>query len=716
MMMKKATFLVSAAIVATTSGARNFKYRPVYTDDLSIGFTTGEHWQFQPSMSDEFAGTTLSNKWTTSFEGWDGIPPAAFTSNNVNRDTSGKASISLTRNEGFDFSSVGGNDNGQCACDYEQYTTGMLMSTFDFGDDASSGWAVEINARPANANVQSNIWFQGDGGEFSAFEMNSKDSERRANTVCKAAFHTFDEESTTASHVVQNDLCSTNVFRKYGMMWKDGTFTTSVNGVVASVVDLNAVNGDYSNIAKNFKLIMDVFVNTTNGLPHDDDLPAALTVDYVRVWKAVSNEGYARHTTTSGICDSKGSTRAVIPRILGTGATYEECAAVCDSTYDCFHFTLNRNGACFLFKECNVLSVSTKTMRFDRLEANVPPVPEVSPIDGYTSFANDALCDINDESVTYAPKKFGGSDRTLEQCAAACNKQLNCEYISLSKAGYCKMTVGCTSTKSKNNAVVFKRDRYKKLSIENRCDKDQNPLDYSSAGGKGHSLEDCQAACDNSKSCSFIVWYALKGYCHYFSGACKQQTGAQGGSQLFARVGGAPEPAVAGFTMQSGKQCNKNDREANVRASPYSLGGGGHSFLDCSAACSANAECNFFQHSNTGYCNMFNTCTVQINVQVSEKKMFSRNAGDSLTLDSTKTALSTSPTSSTKIFVFGALLAMAAVGVTTWRRRKATKASSAYAQLSPAKSSSLTSTVGDRNEAEAPLLSGAGDPNIAFYT
>lgn len=662
--------LIGVCLMLQAHAVVDLKYSPATRDGSSIGMTEEEYWRFIGSSSDEFSGTSLnSNKWAQSYDGWNGIPPAAYSDSNVDPSADGRLKIFGRVDGRFDFSQLSPAEG--CECGYEEYTTAIVTSKFDFS--GSDAWAIEVRAKPALAAVRSNIWLQGTNGEFSAFEMKGM-SDGQSNHVCRTAFHSFNDEETTNTHSYLQDLCNPGSYVRYGMMWKNGVFSTSINGQNVRTTDLGALGG-FNDFTDNFKLIMDVFVNATDELSSAESLPAFLNVDYVRTWTLESNYGYSLEQDASKVCDPKSNARAVTPRVLGNGVSMQECAAKCNETIECNFFTLNKAGTCFFFKDCNNFINSDTTRRFDRLlETNPAPNASISAIEGYKEYATDELCDVNaaeNPAVPAVRKSVPGSGNTLEECAAACDRQLlsSCAFFTLSNSGYCKMFASCASTRAKNNMVIYKRDRFKLLSLLERCDNKAHSASYRSLGGGGHTEEECLAACDSRKNCGFAVFLALKGFCHLFSGTCTSTVAAKAGSRYWVKVGGAEIPQIPGYSREE-NICDKDD-VSNIRSGRYSLGGGGHSFLACTAACTSRQDCNFFLFSNTGFCNMFETCPVR--VASTNKIMYA--AAQGYTLDLSQTFVSDTKSQNSTTSYTGVLFAIGVVGavvgavlITKWKR------------------------------------------------
>eukprot|EP00040_Diaphanoeca_grandis_P038958 m.257804 g.257804 ORF g.257804 m.257804 type:complete len:689 (-) comp35732_c0_seq1:557-2623(-) len=686
------TTIVLAGLTSVVT-ANPFEFSPFGWQQIDL--SSEEHWEFQSDMSDEFSTNSISNKWQTSFPDWDGTPPAVITSGNVVA-SEGSLLIQAKEDASFDFSTVG-DPGSQCSCGYETYTTGLVMSTFDFGPGTDS-WYIEILARPAQANVRSNIWLQGETGEFSAFEMHAKNSDNTRNSACATSFHKFDDVETSASYSESSADCMSTSMLRYGMKFKGGKFITYVNGVEKSNVDVSTLGGDFDGINQNFKLILDVFVNASDGLPNLST-PASMQVDYVRVWKASENAGYETNTADTQVCSSVSSPsqKAVVQRVLGSGTSYDECASKCDEIFNCFFFTLSDTGVCLFFKSCDTLAWASASYRFIRLESNQPPEARVSELDGYTEHSKTQVCDETADGVDLAPKRVWGQG-TPEVCAAGCNRQTSCQFISVTDTGWCTLFTACSTTKAASAQTVYSRDPFKKISIEERCDKVADSAHFRSLGGRGNTQEACLAGCEADPSCAYAVYYSLKGFCHYFSGTCENRIPAQGGSELYEMVGGAKLPVVDGFEYVELTNCDKNNRDDNIRADPFSLGGGGHLFVTCQAACTANVECNFFTHSITGYCFMYNTCDATKATTAAKLKLYSRKVGGSLS----SAAPFISNHASTPVFVSGVVISMIVVGALVWRRRRRAMA---FEQV----------TSKPDNEVE-PLLMVGDMETVAMYT
>ena len=102
------------------------------------------------------AGDALDEtKWSVSFPGWHGTPPAAFDASSVIWDNDGMVNLQTINVEGTDYVHPPPDDT--CSCAYEAFTSGVLYSvaTVEHG-------YFEVRARTANVDgLQSSFFLQG---------------------------------------------------------------------------------------------------------------------------------------------------------------------------------------------------------------------------------------------------------------------------------------------------------------------------------------------------------------------------------------------------------------------------------------------------------------------------------------------------------------------------------------------------------------------------
>jgi len=71
-------------------------------------------------------------------------------------------------------------------------------------------------------------------------------------------------------------------------------------------------------------------------------------------------------------------------------------------------------------------------------------------------------------------------------------------------------------------------------------------------------------------------------------------------------------PGENGFRMvMKGHQCRRDIPD--VKANPFTLGGGGHQLSQCQAGCASQSGCKYITYyQSSGYCHMYRTCPEQI--------------------------------------------------------------------------------------------------------
>eukprot|EP00038_Savillea_parva_P021433 m.34747 g.34747 ORF g.34747 m.34747 type:complete len:700 (-) comp5183_c0_seq1:65-2164(-) len=584
------------------------------------GDLTNENERWNLMWFDDFkTDSVTSGDWAPRFEGWAGYPPAPFADGNVEVNTASNQARVFARYD----TGVTAVDDG-CPCPYGNYTSGIMHASSQAPGPASGGFA-QVFAQMPDAPVRFSIWLQSDASELAVFECTVKDTNGNYASSFNVGGYTFDDSHTldsSRSQAVNIDggaRTLVNTWHTYGVAWRGDSVTMYLDGVPQASF---TVDGLESGATSGYKLNIDVSIKAGN-LPSPESLPAFARIGSVHMWSVVPLDNY-RQLHGQPVCDpsSGGAKRASIRGLSGADHTVADCAAGCDEVFDCKYFTIRITGWCFFFEECEPsIDHGDSSVIFERLV--LPEPPEVSPLDSYylENPADYVPSGQNHDGTARAcnggmgagradRSSLGGGGHTPETCAEACSAQDSCNFFVSTSAGYCKMWFSCEpeQTVSQEGSTLYKKKQYQFLSLQERCDKNFNT--FVSLGGGGHSREACEIGCEENVACGHYVWYASSGYCHMFTGTCEIVDEAKDGSQYYGRVGGAQIPIVQGFTYTGEVMCD-NGGDGNVRATPFSLGGGGHTFLACSKACMAEPTCNYFQRYTSGYCHMWESCPTQ---------------------------------------------------------------------------------------------------------
>jgi len=577
-------------------------------------------WQllWSDDFGDADASVGAGGRWRTSFPSWAGYPPAPFEDANVAVDRNGNGQAYLYA-QSADASTVFPPVEESCSCEYRNFTASIIQGTETAPQNAGF---VEVRAKLPDAPVRVSIWLQAVGSEIVVFEAIVRASDGSYATEFRAGAHIFDQTQTLDSEqrAVQLsgdafDLVAS--FHRYGVAWLDDSVTMYLDGVPQASLQLTGLT---EGAVGGYSVNIDVSIDPSTE-PAPTDLPVFARIDKAGVWRMEALTNY-KQLHGQPICEPTnpgGAKRASIRGLSGPGHTLEACAAGCESTYDCKYFTIRVTGRCYFFEECDITrDHGDSAYVFERI--TMPEPPEVSPLAGYTLVDAAALtpagqavdgvarvCRRNLGASSADRSSLGGGGHDIKSCADACSAQSSCHYFVYTSTGYCKMWFSCgaESTAPQAGSEVYSKDQYRMISLQERCDKNQNA--FRSLGGRGWTLQECMDGCEGILACGYFVWYANSGFCHMFTSTCDARVEATDGSQFFERVGGAQIPSLDDFTYVPNEMCDKNGA-GNIRTSQFTLGGGGHSFLDCSAACDADATCTMFQRYGSGWCHMWQAC------------------------------------------------------------------------------------------------------------
>lgn len=413
-------------------------------------------------------------------------------------------------------------------------------------------------------------------------------------------------------------------YRTFGIDWRAEAVDFYLDGQLVGT--LSAPSSSF-NLSTSLMLSLEVDPNA--GLPDYSELPQSMKVKNVRVWhkgsevmtstttdepttpRDATSTAYLGYSQPAGskVCKMSTAVSAGIKSLKGKGHSFAECAEGCESLFDCFYFTLSKNGWCFFYKTCDeLIDGEGKKVLWQR--GSTPTTPAPSAIAGYSLTQADMRCDISaGDSKPADRRSLGGGGHSLEACVEACNSQRSCWYFALSVKGFCKMFSEC-GTKVRFSGDLYAKDPYKLVSVVDMCDKEN--LEFKSLGGGGHTLEECQSGCTAQNACSHINWYRSTGYCHLFTRGCNVMVAASGGSMTYTRVGGALKPSVPGWTSSGLNRICRDGSDGVVPAPKARLWGGKHSLNQCTAACLAQGNgCSSVVFSlNKGFCKMYRQCAV----------------------------------------------------------------------------------------------------------
>ena len=252
---------------------------------VPVGGPAGELFTFVPTLSDEFNSPSIdSSKWSTSVPpSWTvGRWPSYYMAGNSQTAASAGASdgSSLTQTlkaGGLPVPTPTDPTNGAY-----RYSTGVVMST------ATSGYGY-YEARIQTAHVKADSAFWLDSPTNSSWEEidiaeqlgtnNYDGTGNRIKSYQVAAHSTAGSAAgTDSAHWYQSSSDLTAGYHVYGLSWTPGTINWYFDGVLTYQVP-NTYWHDPQHI------IFDLETNLTwAGTPEPSLLPAAMSVDYFRMW------------------------------------------------------------------------------------------------------------------------------------------------------------------------------------------------------------------------------------------------------------------------------------------------------------------------------------------------------------------------------------------------------------------------------------------------
>lgn len=273
--------LGSVLVVGLSSRACNAQ---CWTGNQPCGPETPQGtWALREDLSDEFDGSSIdASKWNTHFPGWNGRAPGANSAQNV-ASSNGVLGLYGRYDPTFDFPQ---NDAG-CSCDYQDFTTSVLMSKFTVNQGR-----LEVRAKAAPASFLSSFWLQSNSSEIGIFESVGASSINQSSMhYVDTSVHCFSISSTESSvirtHTLGNNIVATD-YHVYGLEWLDNSIRYYIDDTVVRTSTLDDCNNSPHHVVLSLETVESAGYPNRQGLAETG--PVAFEVDYVRIWELESTQ------------------------------------------------------------------------------------------------------------------------------------------------------------------------------------------------------------------------------------------------------------------------------------------------------------------------------------------------------------------------------------------------------------------------------------------